>query len=161
MYVVSDVAEERLGPSATASVTNRIYKGQAVTVYESADGWSRVSEYYPGTSEGATGKTARWVATTSLGASRPAPKQLAIPADPRIPYLTRVPGDGLNDRDVLILHAAARYYLETGQATRIEDGDKSLNRPGWYYLNFGTTANTFFRPSDIPDLERRIGELQR
>ena len=105
---------------------------------------------------------ARWIASDSLATERPlAPTRLNIPEDPRIPYLTRLPGDGLSERDVLILHAAARYYLETGQATRIEDGDKSVTKPGVYYLNFGGTQNTFFRPSDIPDLERRIRDLQK
>jgi hypothetical protein len=161
MYVLTDIAEERLGPTPDAAVTNRVHKGQVLTVYEVANGWARVSEYYDGRVEGrGTERVARWINSHSLGEKAPPkPKALNIPEDSRIPHLTRVAGDGLTDRDVLILHAAARYYLESGKAKRIEDGDKSVSRPGWYYLNLGTTENTFFKPSDIPDLERRIEQL--
>lgn len=161
-YVITEVAEERLGPDASATVTNKVYRGQAVKVYETTNGWARVSEYYEGRVEGRSGRIARWIASAALANERPAvAKALNIPPDPRI-HLTRVPGGGLNERDVLTLHAAARYFLETGRAKGIEDGDKSLSKPGTYYLNFsGETQNTFFRPSDIPDLDRRIQELMQ
>lgn len=66
---------------------------------------------------------------------------------------------GLSEREVMILHAAAEYYLETGVAKRVEYGDKSVSKSNTYYLNFGEMSNHFFRPSDIPDLEGRIKRL--
>lgn len=161
-YVIADSAEERLAPSSDAATTNRVYRGQAVKVYETKSGWARVSEYYDDRVEGKSNRMARWIKAEALASERPPPPRgLNIPEDPRIPHLTRAPGNGLTERDVLILHAAARYYLETGRAKRVEDGDKSVSKVGVYYLNFGETANTFFRPDDIPDLERRIQGLQR
>ncbi len=170
-YVIAEQTEERyvkqgLAPDGSSPVTNTIYMGQRVEVYETRDGWTRVSKYYDGRLEqptlqmkGEPIQVARWVESKSLGVTRPAPAaSLNIPEDTRI-QLTRAPGNGLNQRDVLILHAAARYYLETGQAKRIEDGDKSVGKAGVYYLNFGGPQNTFFRPSEIPDLERRIQGL--
>ncbi len=160
-YVIVEVAEVRLAPDAGAEVTNRSYKGQAEEVYETKNGWARVSPYYDGEVEGKSGQVARWIASKSLDTKRPAdPKGLHISKDPRI-SLPLAPGDGLNERDVLILHAAARYYLEIGLAKLIEFGDKSVSKAGVYYLNFGEPQNHFFRPSDIPDLEARIQKLQK
>ena len=57
-----------------------------------------------------------------------------------------------------ILYAAAFYYLESGKLKRIEWGDKSLHKPGYYYLSSGP-KNHFFRPRDIPNLDQRLIEL--
>jgi hypothetical protein len=161
-FVVTEIAEERLAPDAGAVVFNEVYRGQVVKVYETRNGWARVSKYFDGRVADTSGEVACWIACECLASERPpASKALNIPQDPRILYLERAPGYNLNERDVLILHAAAHYYLETGQATRIEDGGKSVNDPGLYYLNFGGPQNTRFRSSDIPNLERRIKELQK
>ena len=45
-YVKETVLEERLAPSTDGSVTNRIYRGQKVEVFEIKDGWARVSKFY-------------------------------------------------------------------------------------------------------------------
>jgi hypothetical protein len=129
-YVITEVAEERLGPSETAPITNKVYRGQAVKVYETLNGWARVSDFYDGAVEGQSGKVARWIQVSSLASEPPtAPRELNIPEDPRI-HLTRTPGNGLGERDVLILNAAARYFVEIGRAKGVDDGDKSLSRIG-------------------------------
>ncbi len=161
-YVIEDRVAERLAPEATATSTNHIYRGQAVQVYEVKDGWARVSPFYEGRVEGTSGQVARWVQSSSLRAEPPpAPSELSIADDPRIVGLTRSAGHGLDERDILILHAAARYFLETGVAKKVVDGDKSISRAGYYFLNFGRPQNHFFRPSDIPDLESRVAALRR
>ena len=54
-FVKEAVLEERLGPNATAPVTNRIYRGQKVEVFEVKSGWVRVSKFYDGFVEGQSG----------------------------------------------------------------------------------------------------------
>ena len=67
-YVKVNVLEERLAPSSTASITNRIYRKQKLDVYEVRNGWARVSKFYDGSVEGKTGQVARWVNTQGLSA---------------------------------------------------------------------------------------------
>ena len=81
-FVSADSLKERLGPSTDASVTNTIYKGQAVEVLEVKDGWARVSKYYDGAAEGKSGQVARWVSAQYLGRERPAP--IAAAADNKL-----------------------------------------------------------------------------
>jgi hypothetical protein len=161
MYVLERV-QERLGPSWDEKVTNTLYRQEEVDVYETKAGWARVSRFYDGAVEDHSGTVARWVPIAGLSSSRPADlPQPPTPNDPRIAGISRVGEYGLTKRDVQILYAAAQYYLETGKAQRIEHGDKSISRPGIYYLNFGGPSNHFFSPSDIPDLEERIAKLGR
>lgn len=160
-FVIVDVAEERLGPSESATITNRVHRGQVVNVYETQSGWARVSGYYQGGAEGQPGRVARWIPMASLGAEPPiSARALSIAADPRVTHLPNAPGEGLSERDVLVLHAAARYFLETGKMKRVEGGDKSVRKPDTYYLMEGP-QNRFFRSGDIPDLEQRIDALQK
>lgn len=155
----------RLGPSATAKATGAGYRGDALKVYELADGWGRISDYYDGAVEDVPGqRVARWIEFSQLVRIKPAPlpqpkSAAAIKADPRIEGLPEVGKYGLTRKDVEILHVAARYYLETGRATRIHWGDKSSTRPGYYFVSFDGESNHFFLPSDIPDLDRRIAGL--
>jgi hypothetical protein len=160
-YYVIETAEERLGPARNAKITNTLYRQQRVEVYEFRGEWARVSKFYSGEVEGISGTVARWIATSSLSKERP--KDLPQPKivdDSRIGGLPEVGDGGLTERDIQILHAAARYFIETGRARRVEFGDKSLNRANTYYLNFGGPSNHFFSPSEIPDLEQRIRQLE-
>jgi hypothetical protein len=161
-FYVVERTDERLGPSNKAKVTNTLDRQQVLEVFERRDGWARVSPYYDGSVEGLNGQVARWVPNRALSKTRP--KDLAQPNisdDPRVAGIAKVGEGGLTQRDVEVLHAVARYYLELGKARRIEYGDKSVSKPGVYFLNSGDVANLFFRPSDIPDLERRIRELYK
>lgn len=161
-FVIEDRVAERLAPGSNATVTNHIYKGQSVQIYEFKDGWARVSPFYNGSIEGEIGEVARWVQTSSLSTYPPAaPSKMNIPNDPRIIGLTQSPGNGLDEHDVLVLHAAARYFLETRKAKRVVDGDKSVIKEGYYFLNFDKPQNHFFRQSDIPDIDRRIAALRQ
>ena len=87
--------------------------------------------------------------------------QPRITNDPRIEpdAIPKVGSSDVTERDVLILHAAARYFLETGEAKRIAYGSTDAYHPGRYFLNFGEEKNHFFSPADIPNLEERIREL--
>lgn len=159
LYVLEQV-QERLGPNQDAPATNTLYRQQKVDVYETQAGWARVSPFYDGAVEGRTGQVARWVPLISLSKKRPADlPQPSIADDPRIAGIPKVGEGGLTKRDVHVLQAAARYFLETGKAQRVEYGDKSTSRPGVYYLNFGGPANHFFTSDDIPELEGRIWKL--
>lgn len=161
-YFVLEKVVVRLGPSENAEVANTIYRQQRVDVYEVHNGWARISEFYDGAVEGAVGDVARWIPASSLSDERPADlPQPEISDDPRISGLPKVGEGGLAERDVQILHAAARYYLQMGKSEQVEYGDKSISRPGVYYLNFGKSSNHFFKPEDIPDLEERIRNLNR
>ncbi len=160
LYVDDDLLAEHLAPKASSQVTNRLGRGTRVEVLEQQGEWSRVSRYYDGAVEGESGQVARWVRSSGLTSRKPHVVQ-AVPVDPRIAGLPNVGVSGITQRDVDILQTAGLYYLETGLATRISYGDKSLHRPGMYYLNFDRPTNHFFAPSDIPNIEDRIRRLRR
>lgn len=155
------VTPVRLGPSPTALQTSELYRQDKVDVYETIKGWARISKFYHGGVEGLDGQVARWVPLKALSEKRPDDlPQPAIHDDPRVAGLPKVGEDGLKKRDVLILYAAAQYFLQVGEAKRIEFGNKSTSKPGVYFLNFGEPSNRFFKPAEIPDLENRIKKLQ-
>lgn len=162
MFVVADTVDVHVRPAAQETVTNRLLRGQVVTSYETKNGWSRVSTPYPGANEGLDEPSvARWVPADSLSTTEPAPlpEVEVAPADPRINGLPKVQKGAATLRDVQILEAAARYFLDEKGEKRVEYGDVSGSKPGTYYLNFGGNQNHFFRPSDIPNLEQRILDL--
>ncbi len=161
IYFVQETATVYLDSSDSSKQTNTLYRGQRVDVFEIVGDWARISRYYDGEVEGVKGRVARWLLVEHL--TRNAPVIQEDPRkklDPRIKGLPK-PGQGVTRRDVYILYAAAQYYLETEQASKIEYGDKSLHKQGMYYLNFGGNTNHFFRPADIPDLEKRIEQVKR
>lgn len=137
-YVVVETAEERDAPSG--KVVNRIYRGQRVEVTDRRDGWARVTglQYDP-----------RWVRESQLGRQRlpdlPQPKLEAALDDSRIQGVPKVGESGAREADVLALRTAAAELLSSGECQAIEFGDKSVNRPGVYYLNCGESTNRFFK----------------
>ena len=81
-YVTVDRLNVRLSPSPSGEITNALGIGQRVDVFESRDGWARISRY---SAEGKTGTmTARWVAFKYLSKSKPAPRAVpfSLPATP-------------------------------------------------------------------------------
>jgi hypothetical protein len=145
------VLEERLAPSSTAAITNRIYLRQRVDVFEVKGEWARVSKYYEGSVEGKTGQVARWVLASGLSASQPTePSQPKAFSDPRIAKdaIPRVGEGGLTARDVEILRKGALKFLNSGQCSSIELADKSTSRANTYYVNCGG-PNLFFTPGDL------------
>lgn len=151
-YVKETVLKERLAPSATASVTNRIYRRQKVVVFEIRNGWARVSKYYDGAVEGKGGQVARWVPASGLSFSQPAEfPQPSLPTDPRIAKdaLPKVGEHGLTEQDVQVLYKGALKFLNLGKCTRVEYGDKSTSKANTYYINCGGPTNLFFTPADV------------
>ena len=151
-FVEKTVLEERLGPSATAPLTNRLYRTQKVEVFEVKDGWARVSKYDDGAVEGLSGQVARWVLADGLSATKPADlPQPSLPSDPRISKdaFPKIGESGLTEKDLLILHQGAIKLLNSGRCSRVELGDKSVSKPDTYYVNCAGPKNIFFTPSDV------------
>jgi len=148
-YVEETVLEERLAPTKKGNVTNRLYRGQKVQVFEIKDGWARVSKYYDGGIEGKSVKVARWVLVSGLSARQ----HPTFPEDPRIAKdaFPNVGEHGLTREDILILYKGAIKYLNSGQCSRVEYGDKSINKPNTYFITCGG-RNIFFKPSDVEDV---------
>jgi hypothetical protein len=154
-YVTADKLNVRLSPNAEGTITNKIYRQQKVDVKEVRNGWARISDYYNGVAEGVEGMVARWVSAQHLSLETPSDMpQPELPADPRIKELPRVGEYGATERDVEILYAAATHYLNIGRCQKIMFGDKSVDKPDTYYLNCGEAQNLFFKPSEIPGLDK-------
>ncbi len=151
-YVRESVLEERLAPSSTGAITNRIYLRQKIEVFELKQGWARVSKYYDGAVEGKTGQVARWVSANGLSAVQP--KELAqpkLPTDPRIAKdaIPKVGEGGLTEQDVQTLYNGALKFLNSGKCSGVEFADKSTSKANTYYVNCGGPANLFFTPDDL------------
>ncbi|MBW1722536.1 MAG: SH3 domain-containing protein [Deltaproteobacteria bacterium] len=69
-YVSSNKLNVRLAPNKNGKITNTLYKGQKVEVFEIKNGWARISRYYDGRREGVSGKVARWVFAKYLSVNR-------------------------------------------------------------------------------------------
>ncbi len=74
MYVVASELNVRLEPNSKGKITNVLYHGQKVEVFEFRSGWARISKYYDGNIEGVSGNVARWVSSKYLNDDKPAPK---------------------------------------------------------------------------------------
>jgi hypothetical protein len=163
VYLVKDEEFERAIPDPNASPVNRIYRGQKLFAYEQKGDWIRISEYSTPSHDGKVRATARWIPAGSISADRPSrPSRLPLAFDDRLEGLPDAPGQGKTEYDVYVLRAAATYFLEVKRATTVNFGDKSIHRPGYYYLNLDDgMQNTFFRPDQIPNLDRRIEALKK
>lgn len=150
-YVTAPTLKVRLAPNGGGKITNRLHRQERVDVLEVRNGWARISRYYDGRTEGLSGDVARWVSLNHLSKQRSAGIARAkIPHDPRLNGIPEVGTGGLTERDVLILHRAARHFLDSGRCKRIEYGDKSVSKANTYYVNCGGPRNLFFTPSDLP-----------
>lgn len=150
-YVAAAEVDVFLAPSASALVTNRLHRRDRVDVFEVSDGWARISKYYDGRIEGLSGSVARWVSVHQLSKERPADEpQPKLPHDPRISGMPEVGRHGITEEDFRILYRGAKHFLETGRCDRIEWADKSVHKPGTYFVNCGRPGNLHFRPSDLP-----------
>ena len=72
--VVTEKVDVRLAPTVEGLVTNSLQEGTRVSVYETRDGWARISKYYDASveKEGWGGQVARWIpldATANHGKS--------------------------------------------------------------------------------------------
>ncbi len=75
-FVTANTLNVRLAANTMGSVASKLHRGQEVEVFEIANGWARISEYFDGGSEGLSGKVARWVSATHLSAKPPTPKKI-------------------------------------------------------------------------------------
>jgi hypothetical protein len=159
MYVAAESTDMFLCPDGDCPVTNTVYYGQLVDVFEERNSWSRVSEYYDASSERAEfpsisdATVARWVRSNDLTDVPPTPKdELSADQryfDERIQGISK-PGEyGLTEDDILLIRRYAYGMLATGQCDRIEYGDKSVSKPNTYFVNCGEAQNRFFTPSDV------------
>lgn len=159
-YVSVEVLNVRLCPADHCPVTNRIYRQQAVEVFEVRGEWARISKYYDAAIERTSAPTlegsqaARWVALTYLVKERPGdvkrPEPESSPSDPRIGGIPRVGEYGLSRADVLRLVKYAKRLLENGECEAIDVGDKSVSRSGTYYVHcVGESQNRFFTATDV------------
>lgn len=71
-YVIANELNVRLSPNTTGKITNVLYDGQLVHVFENSNGWSRISKYYDGSVEGIDGQVARWVSSKYLSKDKTA-----------------------------------------------------------------------------------------
>jgi hypothetical protein len=151
-YVMEDVLEERLAPRSKGIVTNRIYRGQKVEVFELKNGWARVSRYYDGSVEGQSGQVARWVLAAALSTKQPDErKQPDVPNDPRIAKdaFPKAGQGGLTEQDIRILYKGAMKNLNSGKCVRVEYGDKSTSKANTYYINCGGLKTIFFTSAEV------------
>jgi hypothetical protein len=119
-YVSASSLSVRLCPSTTCPVTNRIYRGQTITVFEQRGDQSRISKYYDSSAERVefpqitTQSVARWVASEYLQSSEPKP--LAQPKfdqalmDSRIAGIPEIGDGGLTKSDVTLLRGSIRVW---------------------------------------------------
>jgi hypothetical protein len=121
-------------------VVNRIYRGQRLDIYAIEGDWARVT---------APNFDPRWVRLSDLSDTQPAaPDRSATAGDPRLAALPGVGDYGHTAVDVEALRAGALQLLNSGQCSRIEDANKSVDVAGVYFINCGENTNRFFRMQD-------------
>ena len=159
-YVAASALNVRLCPATSCPVTNKIYRGDRVDVYELKDGWARISKFYDAAVErlefpSLTGdRVARWVSMEYLSKSKPSERRKAEldPSlmDPRIKYAPDVGDYGLTLREVTAIRKYALKLLDAGVCSAIVNSDKSVNKAGLYYVQCeGESQSRYFRLSDV------------
>ncbi len=71
-YVVASTLNVRLAPGPQGRLSGSLQREQQVYVFETKDGWGRISKYYDGGKDGLSGMIARWVAMRYLSRTPPA-----------------------------------------------------------------------------------------
>ena len=175
LWVTADELNRRSCPDATCPIVGRLYFQESAQIHERHGEWSRITAYYIDTGcalsgradhvqEGshaclakhgyqADGRFAEWVHSAYLSARRPDDKpQPIMPAelmDPRIQGIPRAGYLGTTERDELILRKGALIMLNTGRCDRIESGDQSMARPGYYYVYCDGDQSHYFTAEDV------------
>ena len=141
-------------PSSGAPAVGELKRGDLVEVLEEKHGWVRISPYVSPEEEGLEGrrKVARWVWAGHLSKEEPAALPEASCGHPDIApgaLPTGGPGHGITIEEAALLCRGALYMLGTERCARVEYGDKSLSRPGSFFVNCGGD-NLFFTEADLP-----------
>jgi hypothetical protein len=141
-------------PSWKAPVVDHLKRGDEVDILEVKGDWARISPFRPPEEEGLRGRkpVARWVSVRHLATRKPAPLPTEGCEHPDIApgaLAKGGPGYGLTVEEAAVLCRGARHLLATGRCARVEYGDKSLSRPGTFFVNCGG-SNLFFTAADLP-----------
>ena len=151
---VSMTAKVHIGPwgSTTDPVVETPKRGHEVQVLERQGDWARISPYQKPKELGMKGrlKVARWVKLRNLTTDQPIALPKAACEDPGIaPDALPKAGPGaLTDEEADILCRGARQILATDRCERVVYGDKSLSKPGSFFVNCGG-KNFFFTAADL------------
>ncbi|MFN0263827.1 SH3 domain-containing protein [Tepidamorphus sp. 3E244] len=159
-YVTANSLNVRLCPATSCPATNKLYRGQKVELFQSRDGWARISEFYDASVEKAEfpeiqeDKVARWVSAEFLSRNKPTnPEPAALSPeimDPRIKYVPGVGDYGLTKREVVAMRRFALKLLKDGSCTAIVNADKSVGKAGQYYVQCeGENRSRYFRLADV------------
>lgn len=156
-FVKANILNVRLSPGKSCPVTNRVYRGDVITVLQIKGQWARISKYYDSSSERKefpqikTSTVARWVVYRFLTKTKPSgPKQPDFQEDlidSRIKGVPKVGEGGLTRRDVIISRTYAAKLLKTGVCAAIDYGDKSVSKRNTYFVVCkGEIKSRFFLP---------------
>ena len=78
-YIVTATSlNVRLAADTSGKLVDKLDMSERVNVIEVRDGWARISEYYDGTTEGLSGRVARWVYAAHLTDKPPAAERLKV-----------------------------------------------------------------------------------
>ena len=159
MFVHGSNLNVRLCASTECCVARRLSENEVVPVYEEEDGWSRISVYYDAGSEpncpGDTGDLiAQWVASRFLSAEPTEnydPNQWFGPlGDRRIRGIPKVGDYGLTRAEIEVIRRYAAQMLLDEECSSIEAGNKSVSKPGTYYVYCaGESEQRFFTKADL------------
>ncbi len=144
-----------MGPwgSSTDPVVGHLDRGDEVRVQEELQGWARISGYQSAKDVGLKGrrKVAKWVQARHLTTDQPTPLPTACEHPDIAPNALPMggPGRGITVKEADILCRGAIHMLETGRCQRVEYGEKSMSRPGSYFVNCGG-PNIFFTADEVP-----------
>ena len=78
----------------------------------------------------------------------PQPDPAAKKYDGKIFGLPRVGDEGVTAAEVELLQRAARKFIDDGRCGRVDYGDRSQSRPGWYVISC-EGRNILFTRDDI------------
>ena len=144
-------------PSSTDPVVDHLKRGDPVSVLERQSGFARITPYVKPKEVGLKGrrKVARWVSLRQLTEVQP----LALPKAPcehkdiaPNAFPMAGPGHGLSFKEGELLCRGALAILARDDCKQIEYGDKSLSKPGAFFVNCGA-SNIFFSEKDLPRAE--------
>jgi hypothetical protein len=144
-------------PATTDPVVGYLKRGDSVDVLEELQGWARISRYQSPKEVGLKGrrKVARWVQLRHLTTEQPVALPKAACEHPDIaPGALPIggPGYGITVKEAEILCRGALHMLAAGRCARVEYGEKSMSRPGSFFVNCGG-PNIFFTAEEIPAVE--------
>ncbi len=150
----STTATVHVGPwgSTTDPVVATLKRGDYVDVLERQGDWGRLTPYQNPKELGLKGrkKVARWVQLRKLTDDQPIalPKPACDHPDIAVDALPKAGPGSLSDAEADILCRGAKQALATDQCERVVYGDKSLSKPGSYFVNCGGN-NLFFTEADL------------